>query len=76
MESEEGRSELENVRSRERKEEKRGAREIKRGDRRERIEEEETTSEENKRKTGIEGEKMKERERWIKRDSKMNLKLD
>ena len=33
MESEEGRSELENVRCRERKEEKRGAREIKRRDR-------------------------------------------
>ena len=29
-----------------------------------------------KRKTGIEGEKMKERERWIKRGSEMNLKTD
>ena len=40
MEFEEGRSELKNLRARERKEEKSSAREIKRGDRRERKEEE------------------------------------
>ena len=64
MEFEEGRSKLENVRARERKEEKRGVREFKRGDRLERKEEEETTSEENKMQDGDRG-RENERERTL-----------